>query len=258
VRGANVKKPTLHTIGPSHYCEKARWALARAGIEYEEHRFPAIVHFMRLAPLRRRTAPVLETETGLIDDSTLILEYADTFTAPQKRLFPGSLATDGREASEVRALESRFDDEVGPPARRMAYAILCYEPALFSEMMTVGVSRTDALMLRTGRPMFLAMMKRAFAVLDRKRALDKTRTQLLRVFDDVQSHLADGRKYLTGDRFTAADLTFASLAAPVVAPPNYGVPFPSDLPSTYLEATKELREHPAGKFVHRLFEEDRT
>ena len=35
--------------------------------------------------------------------------------------------------------------------------------------------------------------------------------------------LADGRPFLLGDRFTAADLTFAALAAPVVLPPRYGV-----------------------------------
>ena len=34
------------------------------------------------------------------------------------------------------------------------------------------------------------------------------------VFDSVGERLADGRPYLMGDRFTAADLTFASLSAP--------------------------------------------
>ena len=245
-------KPTLHTIGPSHYCEKARWALERAGVAYEEHRFPAIVHFVRLGRLRRRTAPVLQTDAGLIDDSTKILEYADTFTAPERRLFP-----EGAAREEVRALEARFDDEVGPPARRMAYAILCYEPALFSQMMCDGVSRVDAAVLKAGRPVFIQMLKRAFGVVDRARALERTRAQLGVVFDDVATRLGDGRKYLTGDRFTAADLTFASLAAPVLAPPGYGVPFPDPLPASYLEATAELRAHPAAKFVHRLFEEDR-
>lgn len=245
-------KPILHTIGPSHYCEKARWALSRANVAYEERRFPAIVHFARLAPLGRRTTPVLETESGLIDDSTLILEYADSLTEEGRRLFPA-----GKEAEDVRALEARFDDEVGPPARRMAYAVLCYEPALFSQMMCEGVSRVDATIVRTGRPMFLAMLKRAFAVRDRTRALDWTRGQLMKVWSDVAARLSDGRKYLTGDRFTAADLTFASLAAPVVAPPKYGVPFPAELPASYLEATRELRDHVAGKFARRLFEEDR-
>ena len=45
-------------------------------------------------------------------------------------------------------------------------------------------------------------------------------------FDFVGELLADGRPYLCGDRFTAADLTFAALAAPMVVPPEYTVRLP--------------------------------
>lgn len=37
-----------------------------------------------------------------------------------------------------------------------------------------------------------------------------------RVFVEVDALLADGRPFLTGQQFTAADLTFAALAAPAV------------------------------------------
>jgi len=36
------------------------------------------------------------------------------------------------------------------------------------------------------------------------------------VFAEVEALLSDGRKYLTGASFTAADLTFAALAAPAL------------------------------------------
>ena len=49
---------------------------------------------------------------------------------------------------------------------------------------------------------------------------------MLAEFDAIAARLADGRPYLTGDRFTAADLTFACLAAAVVLPPEYGVALP--------------------------------
>jgi glutathione S-transferase len=223
----------------------------RANVAYDERRFPAIVHFMRMAPLGRHTTPVLEIATGLVDDSTLILEYADGFTSPERRLFP-----EGED--EVRALEARFDDQVGPPARRMAYAVLCHEPQLFSHFMCDGVSRVDAAIVKAGRPVIINMLKGAFGLGDRQRALDMTRGQLLRVFDDISERLSDGRRYLMGDRFTAADLTFASLAAPVIAPSGYGVPFPAELPASYLEATNELRAHPAAAFVQRMFHEERV
>ena len=52
-------------------------------------------------------------------------------------------------------------------------------------------------------------------------------------FDAVAARLGDGRRYLCGDAFTAADLAFAALAAPVLVPPQYGValPQPVELPS---------------------------
>ena len=48
-----------------------------------------------------------------------------------------------------------------------------------------------------------------------------------REFDFVAELLADGREHLCGERFGAADLTFAALSASVVVPPVYGVPLPS-------------------------------
>ena len=45
-------------------------------------------------------------------------------------------------------------------------------------------------------------------------------------FDFVAELLADGRQYLCGERFGAADLTFAALSASVIVPPVYGVPLP--------------------------------
>lgn len=38
------------------------------------------------------------------------------------------------------------------------------------------------------------------------------------IFSEVDVLLADGRRYLVEDRFTAADLTFAVLASPVLLP----------------------------------------
>ncbi|MEA2123856.1 MAG: glutathione S-transferase, partial [Solirubrobacteraceae bacterium] len=62
-----------------------------------------------------------------------------------------------------------------------------------------------------------------------------------------------------GDRFTAADLTFAALAAPIVLPPEYGVPLPrlDELPAPMAAVVRELREHPAGKFALEMFRTER-
>ena len=70
-----------------------------------------------------------------------------------------------------------------------------------------------------------------------------------REFDFVAELLADGRAYLCGDRFSAADLTFAALAAPMVVPPEYTVPLPQPdaLPSGPRGLVERAREHPGRR-----------
>jgi glutathione S-transferase len=79
------------------------------------------------------------------------------------------------------------------------------------------------------------------------------------VFDSVAERLGDGRRYLTGDRFTAADLTFAALTAPVLLPPEYGVPLPQpdELPAAMAGVVRELREHPAGVHALEMYRRER-
>jgi len=80
------------------------------------------------------------------------------------------------------------------------------------------------------------------------------------IFDEVGERLADGRPYLCGERFSAADLTFSALAAPVLMPPEYGVPLPrpQELPAATASVVRELRSHPAGAHAMRMFREERA
>jgi glutathione S-transferase len=80
-----------------------------------------------------------------------------------------------------------------------------------------------------------------------------------RTFDAVAARLDDGRRYLCGDAFTAADLAFAALAAPALVPPEYGValPQPDELPHDMAAGVRAFRAHPAGAFALRLFREER-
>ncbi len=103
----------LVTIPISHYCEKARWALDRAGIAYREERHVQIVH--RVASRRAGgggTVPVLVAPEGVFAQSADILAYADRHGA---QLYPDALR------DEVTALERDFDADLGPEGRRWMY-----------------------------------------------------------------------------------------------------------------------------------------
>ena len=83
--------------------------------------------------------------------------------------------------------------------------------------------------------------------------------EIQQIFAAVSHRLCDGRDYLVGDCFSAADLTFACLAAPAVVPVEYGGVFPtlSQLPEEMAEYVQILRETVAGKYVLRLYREER-
>ena len=79
------------------------------------------------------------------------------------------------------------------------------------------------------------------------------------IFQNVDERLSDGRKFLAGGRFTAADLTFAALAAPVLLPAECRAVQPAldEVPAGMREEVVRLRDTEAGRFVLRLFAQER-
>ena len=68
----------LITIPMSHYCEKARWALERLGLEYYEERHLQVFHYPRTWWISRGpSVPVLVDGGRVVADSTAILQHLD-------------------------------------------------------------------------------------------------------------------------------------------------------------------------------------
>ena len=245
---------TLITIPISHFCEKARWALDRAGIDYEERAHLQVLH--RFAVRRAgggTTVPVLVCGDIVIADSSDILDFADARAPADGRLYPD----EAQVAGEVRALERDFDERLGPHGRRWLYEQLRGQRALVQRYAPTGVPTWQRLGLPFAYRTVARMIDRRFDITADTAALSLR--EVHDTFDAVAQRLADGRPYLVGERFTAADLTFAALSAPVLVPPQYGVPLPQpdELPVTMATTVRELREHPAGRHALRMFREER-
>ena len=71
----------------------------------------------------------------------------------------------------------------------------------------------------------------------------------------IDERLFDGREYLVGDRFSAADLTLACMMAPFVLPAQYGIRLPTieEVPIAMRETVRGFRNSAAGQFTLRLF-----
>ncbi|MFQ5458005.1 MAG: glutathione S-transferase C-terminal domain-containing protein [Myxococcota bacterium] len=72
--------------------------------------------------------------------------------------------------------------------------------------------------------------------------------------------LGDGRNYLVGGRFTAADLSLACMLAPLVLPREYGIRLPliAELPAPMQPAVKAFSATATGRYVLGLFRTQRT
>lgn len=245
----------LITIPFSHFCEKARWALERAQVPFVERGYLPMLH--TLPAMRaggKRTVPVLISEVGTITDSTDILRWCDQHgRAPA--LFPPAGAPG---AAEAVALEELFDKGLGPATRRVAYHLLLPMPGAAQLIADKAPARWQGRLMRAVYPVARAAMTRGLRLDDASAARSLTRVDEL--FADVAALLADGRRYLAGDHFTAADLTFAALAAPVLVPAAYAAYLPplERMPAALRAIMNRLRATPAGQFGLRMYAEHRA
>ncbi|MGH2974148.1 MAG: glutathione S-transferase family protein [Solirubrobacterales bacterium] len=248
------ESPVLITIPISHYCEKARWALDRAGIEYRERAHLQVIHWIAVTRAGgNKTAPVLVWGERVFADSPDIVAEASAKAPPSRRLFPDDPAA----AAEVRSLEQDFDACLGPEGRRWMYNALRGRRDIAIDYGCTGVPAWQ----RRALPLVYSLAAR---IIDRyldvtPATAERAEAEVRAVFDRVAERLSDGRPYLCGERFSAADLTFASLAAPMLMPPEYGVPLPQpeELPTAMAATVRELRAHPAGAHAMTMFREER-
>jgi glutathione S-transferase len=244
----------LLTIPISHYCEKARWALDRAGIGYVEQPHVQAIH--RFAARRAGgglTVPVLRCADGVLADSTDILVWVDA-QAQSGRLYPESPDL----TATVRRLEEYFDTSLGPQSRCWMYQQLRSRRDLALDYGCAGVPGWERFALRAGYP---ALIRLVGHILDVTPATGlRCEHEIRAVFDLVAERMSDGRRYLCGDEFTAADLTFSALAAPMLVPLEYGVPLPQPdvLPEHMADVVRELRAHPAGRHASSMFKNERS
>ncbi len=240
----------LITIPVSHYSEKVRWALDYLQIPFQE--LPHMPPFHRGATKKYggTSVPVLATDTGAIHDSTDILRYLDT-------LHPGKLYPNNPELQALSTeLETLFNLTLGVNTRRWGYSHIL-TPQLLYPRWTLGVPVWEKLLFPMLFPKIRSILTDSFD-LNPTSAAESYR-EIERVFDRVNQILADGRQYLLGDRFSAIDITFAALAAPILQPLEQSIP-PSPLALSPPQMQADIRNcqaTPAGEFGLRLYRENR-
>jgi glutathione S-transferase len=247
---------TLITIPFSHFCEKARWSLEAAGVQFREEGHCPVIHRRAVRKTGGRgSVPVLVVDgREPIDDSPLIVQFADAHAAPDRKLLPAA----ARARDEALELERQLDVDFAPHVRRFIYFHVLPRRDLALQLFRIDVPPRELALARVAFPLIRLIMKRFMRV--HPAGMLRSQNAMRRMFDTIGERLRDGRPYLLGDRFSAVDIAFAAFAAPLLQPaehPKVRVPAES-LTGPLVDEINATQKHPAGLFALRLYREHRA
>lgn len=245
----------LISIPMSHYCDKARWALELKKIPFtEEFHMPAFQIRASKKAGGKGTVPVLVTPEKSYGDSTDILKFLDQVET-EHRLYPEDAAL----RKEVEELEDLCDEKLGPHSRRIAFSLMLENKQM---MLSVLKQKTPPGQFRFFRWSFFfikIMIRKGMNITPA--SIERSIKKVDEVFGVVEAQLEkSGGPYLFGDKITAADIAFCSMAMPAILPDPYFVKLP-DIGALDPESRKlveECRARPAGAFAVRLYKEERN
>ena len=258
------------TIGPSHYCEKARWGLdylendATTDFWYsEDSHAPAFASFFTVPAAKDKASqtPMLIFNNNGVDGQEEMIHGSEEIL---RKLCPFLYPT--AIDKEVAVMEKELGQRLGVSARLYAYHNLLhsdYYPAL-CHVCTGQISKVEAVLFEKMLPHGLAVGIRKAMDIHADNAVI-AQDALVQVFASVSKRLVEnGGKYImdspsTSYGFTAVDMTFAALASPLIRPPELAA-FQCDdsmLPPGVVAFCQELKDTVAGQHVLRMYAEHR-
>ncbi|MEP6556662.1 MAG: glutathione binding-like protein, partial [Ferruginibacter sp.] len=247
--------PTLFNCNTGAASEIAQWVLDRNNILYANETHAAWKTHSLAEKLTTKKSkinyPVLKMTDAFIYGTESIIMFWEKRCLPQDRLLPA----DGEQLDKVLELYYQFtDDFFAGMVEKYMYNMMLTSKKLAGKVLKQNISFSEKgfFSLRfSGIKKVLALNYEL-----QENDTDECMAEIRKVFDKVSQLLADGRKYLTGDQFTLADLAFAAIAAPMILPEEYGGALPriNEVPDAYRVHITELRATPAGQFVFMLYQ----
>jgi glutathione S-transferase len=239
----------LLTFAISHFSEKARWTLDLSGFDYAERHLLPGPHMLVTRRLARGTSvPILQHDGRAIQGSGAILDYV------QHELGAKRLAPEPACAAECTRLEALADKAFGLGVQQILYAMLLDEPKLVIDLWTQRGPRYGRGFYALTYPAIASVVRRMYRI--DPVTVEHARDRFRRAMDETDRALS-GKHYLLGDRLSRADITVASLLAPVCRPPQHLLRWP-ELPESTLAFAREFEDRPTYQHVLRLYREERA
>ena len=238
------RRPLLLTLPPSHYCERARWALDRQAIVYDEERLAPGAHVLRV---KRLGASVTSLPLLLLCDGSLC-QGSDRI-----------LDWTGLRGGDPE-IERRLEQTTAPLVRLCLYVgLLADSRSGIRDVLLRGTSTHQATFGRLIWPLLRPMM--AARMNARPHLLPDLTAQMDRELDWFDQVLAERGGHLAGPEFGRADLTAASLLAPAVLPqvePVKSISAGIRWPRSLAPVLARWSDRPTSKWVRHMYEAHRT
>jgi glutathione S-transferase len=246
--------PTLITFPPSLDSELSRFLLTHYQIPHREQRHTLILSsFATLWHGYTVRFPLLYGESYRFNTARKMIDYFEPLSPAERRLVP-----DTDDPEQAKADWDYFNNTLGTATSVFGYYHLLKHREIMIGPLSDGALKFEVAAVRVAYPVFAGLL-RLLLRLTASRA-ESALGVIREVMQNVDERLSDGRPFLRGDRFSLADMAFAVAAAPIVWPDEYGGKLPplASTPPEIKNAVAEMREHPAGQFVLRIYRERRT
>jgi glutathione S-transferase len=214
---------TLFTFSMSHFSEKIRWTLDASGLAYHEVLMTPTLHLVPalcMGGQGETTLPILQARQAdgaveHIQDSTQILQWLHERLGPLP-VMPRHIAM----SEDIMDIEARFD-AIGRDVARYLYFSALDQDERVIDMWTRHASRRQVRLVKLLFPLSKWVFKRRLGITPGAAAHSALRIQQALAWLD--GRLSDGRRYLVGHQFSVADITAASILAPLACPDQHPV-----------------------------------
>jgi len=253
----------LETIAASHFVEKVRWCMDRLGIEYTERQWVGVLGVFSMG----RSVPELKFRTGLvrssIGNSPEILRY----------LWGAYAAELGDRAEFLAPIPERLALEQKLGRYGVNLQVWVYHHILDDRELTQhawgcnspSIPAWQRYLVLAIYPLLKFFLRKAFRIT--QSGYTKAVQHIENLLAEIESSLADGRVSILGDEsINYVDITFASMSALWIQPPQFGREKADDVriqrqrapAAMQSDMDRWIETYPlASAFVTRLYETER-
>ncbi|MEK9711233.1 MAG: glutathione S-transferase [Thalassolituus sp.] len=240
----------LYTINMSHYSEKIRWLLDYEGINYQEEALTPAVHTLPMlfkGKRKQTTVPLVQQGETCVQDSPRIVSWLAMEFGPLK-------AMPATQQDEIIEVQQRFD-AIGKAVARYLYLPGFAHDDLIKTIWTQFAKPWEAAMVRVFYPVIKPIFKIKLKI--NPKDVAKAEAKIDAEIQWLESQLKAGKKYLVGDRLTVADITAASLLAPLACPLEHPIYGSAEFREKMAGPAKKWADSPALQWVRDIYTQHR-